>query len=148
MTDAVPTQADQDRFAGPAHRLGAGLVNVLIWFAFIAALAALVGVVAASLLVGVLGTVVYVSMVATLGGSPGKLALGLRVTLDDGSTTPPGWRPAIMRAVPSLVGWVPFIGFLLNLILWVTNIVLIANDPERRSVHDRIGNTRVIRVNR
>ncbi len=87
-------------------------------------------------------------MDATLGGSPGKLALGLRITLDDGSMTPPGWGPAVVRALPSLVGWVPVIGFLLNLILWVANIALIATDPERRSLHDRVGNTRVVRVDR
>ncbi len=141
-------RGDLDRFAGPTSRVGAGLVNVLIWLAFIAALAGLVGVVAASLIVGVVGTVTYVAMDATLGGSPGKLALGLRITRDDATTTPPGWGPAITRALPSLVGWVPVVGGLLSLILWVTNIVLVANDAERRSLHDRVGNTRVIRVDR
>lgn len=148
MDEAVTGHGEQDRFAGPTLRVGAGLVDVIIWLAFIAAVGAIVGWVAASVIVGVVGTVTYVAMDATLGGSPGKLALGLRITRDDAVTTPPGWGPAITRAVPSLVGWVPVAGGLLSLVLAVTNIVLIADDTERRSLHDRVGNTRVVRVDR
>ena len=148
MDEAVTGRGEQDRFAGPTLRVGAGLVDVIIWLAFLAAVGAVVGWVAASVIVGVVGTVTYVAMDATLGGSPGKLALGLRITRDDAVTTPPGWGPAITRAVPSLVGWVPVVGGVLSLVLAVTNIVLIANDTERRSLHDRVGNTRVVRVDR
>ncbi|MEO1065284.1 MAG: RDD family protein [Actinomycetota bacterium] len=148
MDEAESVRTDRDRFADPTVRVGAGLVNVLIWLAFVAAVAAIVGWVAASLIVGVVGTVVYVAMDATLGGSPGKLALGLRITRDDAVTTPPGWGPAITRAIPSLVGWVPVVGGVLTLVLAVTNIVLVANDAERRSLHDRVGNTRVVRIDR
>ena len=138
----------QDDFAGPTYRVGAGLLDTLIYIVLVAGTAGIVGTLGALVVAGVVVTVLYVAMVATLGGSPGKLALGLRVTLDDGSTTPPGWRPAVMRAVPGLVAWVPVLGGLLNLALAITNIALVATDGERRSVHDRFGGTRVIRVDR
>ncbi len=85
-----------------------------------------------------------VAMVALLGGTPGKLMLGLRVTLEDGQSTPPGWSAAIVRDLPSLIGWIPVLGSLASTGLLVLNIVFLADDPERRAIHDRIGGTRVV----
>ena len=40
--------------------------------------------------IGIAMSVVFLFMVAFLGGTPGKLMLGLRITHEDGATTPPG----------------------------------------------------------
>jgi uncharacterized RDD family membrane protein YckC len=83
-------------------------------------------------------------LVATQGGSPGKLMLGLRVTLADG-TTPIGYGPAAMRSVPWLPTLIPLLGVLVWLGVVIGSLIMISNDPERRSVFDRVANTRVIR---
>ena len=49
------------------------------------------------ILIGVLIYVVYL-VVVEFGATPGKLALGLRITEEDG-TTPVGWRGAFMRSI-------------------------------------------------
>lgn len=83
-------------------------------------------------------------LVATQGGSPGKLILGLRVTLADG-TTPIGYGPAAMRTVPWLPTLIPLLGVLVWLGVVIGSLITISNDPERRSLFDRVANTRVIR---
>ena len=83
-------------------------------------------------------------LVATQGGSPGKLMLGLRVTLPDG-TTPVGYGPAVMRVVPWVLTLIPLLGILVWLGVVIASLVFISNDAARRSVFDRVANTRVIR---
>ncbi|MEQ8842177.1 MAG: RDD family protein [Acidimicrobiales bacterium] len=85
-----------------------------------------------------------VVMVATLGGTPGKLILRLRVTTADG-TTPPGFGPATMRALTWLPTFIPVVGIVIWFALGITSLVFINNDHERRSVFDRVAGTRVIR---
>ena len=91
-----------------------------------------------------LGLALMIITVATLGGSPGKLALGLRVTTIDG-TTPPGFGPATLRALPWIPTMIPVLGFIVWIGLAVAGVVMISNDPERRSPFDRVASTRVIR---
>ncbi len=83
-------------------------------------------------------------MVATLGGTPGKLMLGLRVVTADG-ISPPGFGPATMRALTWLPTFIPVVGVVVWLAVVITSLVFISNDPERRSVFDRVAGTRVIR---
>jgi uncharacterized RDD family membrane protein YckC len=68
------------------------------------------------------------------GATPGKLALSLRVIREDG--TRPGWGLAIGRYFAKLVSsFTMCIGF-----------IMVGLDDEKRGLHDRICNTRVIRV--
>lgn len=99
-----------------------------------------------SFLIAGLGvTVVYVLMVAFLGGTPGKLMLGLRITTEDGVTTPPGLRRGVLRSVPQFASAVPVIGPLISIAFVVLSVVWINTTYERTSAYDRIAGTRVVR---
>ena len=95
---------------------------------------------------GVFGAifVLFAIMTAYLGGSPGKLILKLRVTTDDGTTTPPGLRRALLRMTPSLVPALPAVGGVITVVLPIANAASIMFDDERRSLHDLVGGTRVV----
>jgi uncharacterized RDD family membrane protein YckC len=82
-------------------------------------------------------------LVATQGGSPGKLMLGLRIATAEG-TSPVGFGPATIRVLPWLFTLIPLLGVLVWLGVVITSLVFISNDPERRSVFDRVANTRVV----
>jgi uncharacterized RDD family membrane protein YckC len=69
------------------------------------------------------------------GGTPGKRIMGLRVVTSDGGRI--SWGRAIGRVAGEWVnGMIPF---------WIGYIIA-AFDPERRTVHDHIAGTRVIKV--
>jgi uncharacterized RDD family membrane protein YckC len=69
------------------------------------------------------------------GGTPGKRILGLRVVTVDGGNI--SWGRAIGRFFGEWVtGMIPF---------WIGYLIA-AFDPERRTVHDHIAGTRVIKV--
>jgi len=70
---------------------------------------------------------------ARYGATPGKMALGLRVLVADGS--PISFARALARALAELIsGLVLYIGYL-----------MVAFDSEKRSLHDLVCDTRVIR---
>ena len=73
---------------------------------------------------------------AWLGGTPGKLLLGMRVTRPDGA--PVGWRRALCR---SLAEW------LSRLTLGLGYAAALMN-PERRTLHDVLCDTVVVDVSR
>jgi uncharacterized RDD family membrane protein YckC len=82
----------------------------------------------------VVAALYYVLFWTFCGWTPGKLLLGLRVV------APSGAPPSLARSLARLVGYgisaLPFyLGF-----LWILV------DPERRAWHDRIAQTRVIRL--
>lgn len=81
-----------------------------------------------------------VGMVATRGGTIGKLALGMRV-VDQNGTTPPPVRAAALRWAPNLTAIVPLIGPLIALALVLASLLWIFTDPARRSIFDRTGLT-------
>ncbi|MEZ5246232.1 MAG: RDD family protein [Acidimicrobiales bacterium] len=99
----------------------------------------------ATYLLGFVLGVAWMLCVAFLGGSPGKLLLGLRVTLADGTTTPPGLAPAAVRSLPGFAGIIPLIGPLVGVGFAIASLIMVNNDPERRSAYDRIAGTRVVR---
>jgi uncharacterized RDD family membrane protein YckC len=51
-----------------------------------------------------------------------------------------------MRWIPSLVGNIPVIGFLIYLVVFVLSLVWLFNDPKRQTVYDRIAKTMVIQT--
>lgn len=89
---------------------------------------------------------VYLVMVAVRGGTPGKLMLGLRITLEDSTTTPPGFGRAARRAIPNLIGIIPVLGGVVGILVPLASFVMVLSDDEHRSVYDRVADTRVIRV--
>jgi uncharacterized RDD family membrane protein YckC len=97
------------------------------------------------LLAGLIVAVLQMVMIAYLGGTPGKLMVGLRITTDDGATTPPGLSRAFRRMLPAFVGIVPYIGGLIGIGFMVMSLVWVNTDPERRSAYDRFAGTRVVR---
>ncbi len=72
--------------------------------------------------------------VGTWGASPGKMALGLRIVVADGSKV--SYARAFGRVFAKMVSAV---------ILYV-GFIMVAFDPERRALHDYMCNTRVIRL--
>ena len=154
QTAATPGY-DRDRFGGVGARIGAALIDTVIYIVIVLAIAIPIGIasepglgILAGAAVVFLLWPVFVAMTALYGWTPGKLAVGLRVTTSDGVTTPPGWSPAFVRTLPGLVAVVPGVGGLLNLALQVVNVILVNSDDERRSVYDRAGQTRVVRLDR
>jgi uncharacterized RDD family membrane protein YckC len=85
--------------------------------------------------VSLLLAVVYpVYFWALRGATPGKQVFGLRVISMDGET-PIGWQRAMLRIIGYMInGFVMGIGFL-----------LIAVSEEKRGLHDRLADTRVLR---
>jgi len=72
---------------------------------------------------------------ANKGATPGKKMLGLRIVREDGEE-PLGWGTAFMRLVGYMVsGFILYIGFL-----------MIAFDPEKKGLHDKIAKTRVLKI--
>ena len=103
------------------------------------------GIVAWALVVGLGGAAYEVCFVALAGGTPGKLALGIRVATMDGAQ-PPGWGPALGRWVLALVSWIPLLGQLALLGIWVASFILLFSDPQRRTLFDRVGGTVVVKA--
>jgi uncharacterized RDD family membrane protein YckC len=85
--------------------------------------------------------VYYVTMIALLGRTVGKLALGTRVVrLVDGGR--PGWPEAVMRAlVPLSLGAIPRVGVYLGVLVY--SIALW--NPLRQGLHDKAAGTLVVR---
>lgn len=80
-------------------------------------------------------------MVAMLGRTVGKIALGTRVVrLVDGGR--PGWSEAAMRAlVPLALGAIPTVGLLLTVMVYS----LALWSPLRQGLHDKAAGTLVVR---
>jgi uncharacterized RDD family membrane protein YckC len=140
-----------DRFGGLGIRIAAGLIDGVIQAVVVLPLVLGVGSDDAGslnrlgIVVGLVAFVVRAWLIAVFGGTPGKLLVGLRVTAADGMTTPPGAEPAVKRSAVDLVGLLPVLGFALSLGVGILSVIYVAQDPERRSVYDRVGGTRVVR---
>jgi len=137
--------ADNSRYGGLGIRIGAAAIDTAIGVVIVTPFSA--SVLSSGLALSLYWVVVVV-MVARLGGSPGKLAVGLRVTKIDGVTSPPGDRESVIRTVPGLLGLIPIVGGLISLGIGLISIRYVAADPQRRSIYDRIGGTRVVYKNR
>ena len=139
------------RLATAGQRIGARLIDVVIIVVVVfVVIFAIVGAGATEFSIGGLllgiafGFAYEVVTTALLGGTPGKLILGLKVVTADTGVTPVGWQPAIMRWLPSLAGNIPLIGFIVSLVIFILSLVWLFNDPKRQTVYDKVGNTYVI----
>jgi uncharacterized RDD family membrane protein YckC len=89
---------------------------------------------------------------ATTGATLGKLALGLRV-VNAADRRQAGFRATGLRTMIFLAGPAMFtfgalaVGVisLVGAALWVTDCAVLLSDPERRSLHDKVAGTLVIR---
>ncbi len=149
--------ADPLRFGGVGIRIAASVLDILVLIAVVTVFALIQGDIqdleeseflSEFWVVLVVVWVANLFMAAWLGGTPGKLVVGLRITTKDGTSTPPGIGPAFLRVLPSLINVVPVVGPYLGLGLIILNVVFVAKDTERRSVHDRVGGTRIVRKER
>jgi len=73
-----------------------------------------------------------VYFVSKRGGTPGKLILGLRIIRADGSMLTPGQAAG------------RYFAYLLNSFTFAIGFIIAGFDPEKRALHDRICDTRVI----
>lgn len=83
-------------------------------------------------------------MTKQYGGTPMKLAFGMRVVqAADGSDVE--WEHAIKRwAIPGAFSIVPFIGALAAFVVVIVSLVFIFTKPLRQAVWDQVANTVVV----
>lgn len=153
--EQIPPSEDSvgGRLAGGGRRVAARLIDVAIngvaYMVFLFALDGDVGDATPSVLASLaslLFTAIYeVGMVSRLGGTVGKLLLGLRIIEQRSGRTPPSMSTSLRRWLPNLVTILPTLGFLIGMLIIVMSVVWIFNDPRRRSVFDRTGETYVVR---
>jgi uncharacterized RDD family membrane protein YckC len=74
------------------------------------------------------------------GATPGKMACGLKVARSDGGDL--GWGACVGRFVMwnVVTCGVPYI----NIIIMTVSVIMLGTDAEKRAMHDRVCNTRVI----
>ena len=145
MADSVPLD---DRFSSVNGRIIAAIIDntllgllLVINLALISEISGGTGLVATSF-ISVLG--IPAALTALYGWTPDKRIMGLRVTTADAQTTPPGWIPGVLRTIPIMFQWIPVFGLLVAAL----NAYLVNSDPERRSIFDRIAQTRVVKADR
>jgi uncharacterized RDD family membrane protein YckC len=76
----------------------------------------------------------YIVAEARFGATVGKLAVGLRVTLEDGSR--PGWRASMIRNLLRAVDGFAF---------YLVGAILVWTSPRRQRLGDRVAATLVVR---
>ena len=91
------------------------------------------------------GAAYDIGFTSTLGGTPGKLAMGLRIVEEGTGSMPPSLVAAAKRWSPALLGLLPAIGGFVGLIIGIACGVMINNDSMNRSVYDRVGGTIVVK---
>jgi uncharacterized RDD family membrane protein YckC len=90
-------------------------------------------------LIGSVTQAIYaVSFVSLIQATPGKLLFRMRIVRADGEHLLPD--TAILRYL------VVFVGNLLYEIEFIVSLFLMFNDPARRTIHDRVARTLVVRV--
>jgi len=121
----------------PLSFLGFGSVGLLSSrqdpAAALAALPALMGVIGITSILRIALFAAYeIYFVSTRGATPGKMALGLKIIRADGGPVPVGLATGRY-----------FAQFLSAFILWI-GYIMAGFDPEKRALHDRLCDTRVI----
>lgn len=83
--------------------------------------------------------------VGLLGGTPGKLMLGMRVARADNRVSPPGWGKAALRSLNRLVGFIPVLGTFAVPLIGLASLIMLFADDQHRTVMDRVASTVVVR---
>lgn len=139
---------------GAGRRLGATLIDGVIIALISTAITSLVGVDSADISAGSMFTTSLVMIIVWLlarvgsevawGASPGKRILGMKVVTADGSN--PDAVASLKRNSWIISQIIPFIGGLVQIGLMIFIGVRIANDPEKRSWFDKLGDLSVVRT--
>ncbi len=154
---AIDTVAGQT-LAEPVKRIGARVIDGVIWFIISVLVPALfgggllssdVGFARALLLTIVTGALVVVYevlMIGTQGATLGKMALGLKVVNEDGSAADymTGVQRMALYIAFIFIGLIPILGGLLYLGVAVAGLVLLFQDPKRQTPWDKVGKTIVL----
>lgn len=104
-----------------------------------------------ALLLSVIGSAYYWAMNSFVGGTLGKMLLGIRIS-DTSGNVPIGPAVGFVRSLSSIVpiiGIIPFIGLLLlfaRFIVALVSLVFMFTDPQRRTVMDRLASTYVVKA--
>lgn len=115
--------------------VGLGLRGAQDPAAALAAVPALFGAIGLSFLINiVLGFIYEVYFLSSRGATPGKMALGLKVVRADGG--PITMNLAIGR----------YFAYILSGFTFLIGFIIAGFDDEKRALHDRICNTRVIKA--
>lgn len=77
----------------------------------------------------------YVGLEATRGATVGKMAMGIRVTMEDGS--PIDWRASLIRNVLRIVD---------GQLVYLVGAILVWMSPKKQRLGDRIAKTVVVRA--
>jgi uncharacterized RDD family membrane protein YckC len=150
-----PVTASALQYAGVGVRFGARFVDGLVFMVPFAILAFLllpniVRTAAASRVPGFNGTFLLVALVFGLfyevlmlrywGATLGKMACGLKVVRSDGSSLDWGVSFGRYFMYNVVICAVPFV----NWILLITTAIMAGTDEQKRGLHDRVCDTRVI----
>jgi uncharacterized RDD family membrane protein YckC len=150
-----PAAASSLRYAGVGIRFGARFIDGLVFIVPFVIFAILVlpnvlRTAAANRTPAVNGTFVLAALVFSLfyevlmlrywGATLGKMACGLKVVRPDGSSL--GWGVSFGRffMYNVVISAVPFV----NWILLITTAIMAGTDEQKRGLHDRVCDTRVI----
>ena len=151
--------------ASPGQRIGARVIDWIIWLVVSAVLAALFGAgmvttggddvnVGASIAAGLVGAAIVtayeVVMVSTRGATLGKMALNLKVVEEDGS--PATTRDALLRMAiyiaSAVLGVIPVLGILASIatfVIAIVSLVFLFTDDRKQAVWDKVAHTIVVR---
>lgn len=98
-----------------------------------------------TIVVVVVGFVWEAGFVHLMGGTPGKLVMGIRIANLDDQSTPPGLGVAAKRSANRLLGLIPVWGVVVApVVIAIISLVYLFQD-DRRTVMDRFGGTVVIK---
>lgn len=146
-SEAIAAPIASIRYAGVGLRLVALIIDVIIigiinWLIAVATGSTtssgfeLTGIPA--LISIVIGIAYWLCFEVLAGGTPGKLAIGLRVRTEDGASI--SWGQSIVRNILRIVDAIPyFIPYLLG-------AILIWNSDRKQRLGDRVAKTVVVRV--
>lgn len=141
-------------YGGVGERLGARIIDAIIFIipTLIIAFAVLdadniasgtnFGFAVISL---ILGAAYEIGFTTLKGATPGKMILNMKVTGPNGES-PPSVEVAAKRWLPAILGVIPGLGSLVSLVVSIASGVMISNDDQNRSVHDRIGGSYVVKT--
>lgn len=157
VAGAVPGLAE------PIMRIGARLIDYIVWFVtifvlgfiFVGGVAVANGADDVSFAASFLASFVAIAiitayetfLVGSRGQTLGKMALGLRVVRADGSA--PDMKDGFMRILPYTVlgvlgAVIPILPGLISLIIGLVSLVFLFTDPNRQTVWDKIAKTLVV----
>ncbi|MEJ6550006.1 RDD family protein [Corynebacterium sp. USCH3] len=136
---------------GAGRRLAGTFIDGVIIALISTAITSLLGVDSSDLGTGSLFTTSLVMIIVWLvgsevawGASPGKRILGMKVVTADGSN--PDAVASLKRNSWIISQIIPIVGGLVQIALQIFIGVGIANDPEKRSWFDKLGNLSVVRT--